>query len=50
MCFMYVIYETNILLTIAVINKLKYYIYKEGKVPKYIDEFNKKINKIKLVV
>jgi hypothetical protein len=31
-------------------NKLRRYIYKKGKVPKYIDEFNKKINKTKLAV
>ena len=35
---------------IAVINRLRQYIYKKGKAPKYIDEFNKKANKIKLVV
>jgi len=35
---------------IAVVNGLKWYIYKKGKVPKYVDEFNKKANEIKLVV
>ena len=33
---------------IAVANRLRHYIYKKGKVLKYIDEFNKKANKTKL--
>ena len=35
---------------IAVANGLRRYIYKKGKVPEYIDKFNKKTNKIKLAV
>ena len=35
---------------ITVINRLKHYIYIKGKVSKYIDKFNKKVNKIKLAV
>jgi hypothetical protein len=35
---------------IAIANGLRRYIYKKGKAPKYIDEFNKKANKIKLAV
>ena len=35
---------------IAVINSLRQYIYKKGKAPKYIDEFNEKADKIKLAV
>jgi len=35
---------------IAVINGLRRFIYEKGKVPKYIDKFNKKANKIKLAV
>ena len=35
---------------IAVVNKLKQYIYKKGKASEYIDKFNKKTNKTKLVV
>ena len=35
---------------IAVANGLRRYIYKKGKAPEYMDEFNKKANKIKLVV
>ena len=31
-------------------NKLRRYIYKKGKAPKYINKFNKKANKIKLVI
>ena len=31
-------------------NGLKYYIYKKGKVLKYMDKFNKNANKIKLVL
>ena len=33
---------------IAVVNRLRQYIYKKGKAPKYIDKFNEKANKIKL--
>ena len=35
---------------IAVVNGLKQYIYEKGKAPKYMDEFNKKTNEIKLAV
>ena len=35
---------------ITVVNGLRHYIYKKRKTPKYIDEFNKKANKIKLAV
>jgi len=35
---------------IAIVNRLRRYIYKKGKAPKYIDKFNKKANKIKLAV
>jgi len=33
---------------ITVANGLRRYIYKKGKAPKYIDEFDEKANKIKL--
>jgi len=32
------------------VNGLRRYIYKKGKIPKYIDKFNEKANKIKLAV
>ena len=35
---------------IAVINRLRWYIHKKGKVFEYMDEFNKKADKIKLAV
>ena len=35
---------------IAIVNRLRWYIYKKRKAPKYIDEFNKKANEIKLAV
>jgi hypothetical protein len=35
---------------LTVANGLRYFIYKKGKAPKYIDKFNKKANKIKLAV
>ena len=35
---------------ITIINGLRRYIYKKEKVPKYINKFNKKANKIKLIV
>ena len=35
---------------IAVANGLRRYIYKKRKAPEYIDKFNKKTNKIKLVI
>jgi hypothetical protein len=35
---------------LAVINGLRYFIYKKGKVLKYMDEFNKKANETKLAV
>ena len=31
-------------------NGLRYYIYEKGKVFKYINKFNKKANKIKLII
>ena len=45
------LYNSHLLLfPTAIINGLKYYIYKKGKAPKYINKFNEKGNKIKLVV
>jgi len=35
---------------IAVANRLRRYIHKKGKAPKYVDEFDKKADKTKLVV
>ena len=35
---------------IAIANGLRRYIYKKGKVLKYVDKFNKKVNKTKLAV
>ena len=35
---------------IAVANRLRRYIYKKGKTPKYMDEFNKKADKTKLAI
>ena len=40
--------QKEVIEDIAIINGLKRYIYKKGKVPKYIDEFDEKANKIKL--
>ena len=42
--------QKEVIKDITVINRLKQYIYKKGKAPKYIDKFNKKANKIKLAV
>ena len=42
--------QKEVIKDIAVVNGLRYYIYKKEKAPKYIDKFNKKANKIKLVV
>ena len=42
--------QKEVIEDIAVINRLRQYIYKKGKAPEYMDEFNKKTNKIKLVV
>ena len=42
--------QKEVIKDIAVVNRLKYYIYIKGKVPKYIDRFNKKANKINLAV
>ena len=42
--------QKEVIEDIAVVNRLKQYIYKKGKAPKYMDEFNKKANKIKLAV
>ena len=41
--------QKEVIEDIAVTNKLKRHIYKKGKVLKYINKFNKKTNKIKLV-
>ena len=35
---------------IAIVNGLRQYIHKKGKVLKYVDEFNEKANEIKLAV
>jgi hypothetical protein len=35
---------------LAVINSLRYFIYKKGKAPKYINKFNKKADETKLAV
>ena len=35
---------------ITIANRLRRYIYKKGKAPEYMDEFNKKANKTKLAV
>ena len=45
----YIIWK-EVIEDITITNGLRGYIYKKGKVPKYIDKFNKKANKIKLVV
>ena len=45
----YIIWK-EVIEDITVVNGLRRYIYKKGKVPKYADEFNKKANKIKLVI
>ena len=42
--------QKEVIEDIAIANGLRQYIYKKGKVPEYIDEFNKKANKTKLVV
>ena len=42
--------QKEVIEDITIVNRLKQYIYKKGKAPKYIDEFNKKTNKIKLAV
>ena len=42
--------QKEVIKDITVVNGLRQYIYKKGKVPKYIDKFNKKANKIKLIV
>ena len=34
----------------AVLNRLRHYIYIKGKALKYIDKFNKQVNEIKLAV
>ena len=44
------IIQKEVIEDIAIINRLRQYIYKKGKAFKYIDKFNKKANKIKLVV
>jgi len=35
---------------IAVVNRLRQYIYEKGKSPEYMDEFNEKADETKLVV
>jgi hypothetical protein len=35
---------------LAIINELRHFIYIKGKALKYINEFNKKANKIKLAI
>ena len=45
----YVIWK-EVIEDIAIANRLRRYIYKKGKAPKYVDEFNEKANKIKLAV
>ena len=40
--------QKEVIEDIAVVNRLRQYIYKKGKAPKYMDKFNKKANKIKL--
>ena len=42
--------QKEVIEDIAIINRLRQYIYKKEKAPKYINKFNKKANKIKLVV
>ena len=42
--------QKEVIEDIAITNRLRRYIYKKGKTPKYMDEFNKKANKIKLAV
>ena len=45
----YIVWK-KVIKDIAVVNGLKCYIYKKGKILKYIDKFNKKVNEIKLIV
>ena len=45
----YIIWK-EVIEDIAVINKLRQYIYKKRKVLKYMNEFDEKANKIKLAV
>ena len=45
----YIIWK-EVIEDLAVINSLRCFIYKKGKVLKYINKFNKKVNKIKLAV
>jgi len=45
----YIIWK-EVIEDIAVINKLRQYIYKKRKVLKYMNEFDEKANEIKLVV
>ena len=42
--------QKKVIENIAITNRLKQYIYKKEKALKYMDEFNKKTNKIKLAV
>jgi len=45
----YIVWK-EIIKDITIINKLKWYIYEKRKAFKYVDKFNKKANKIKLIV
>ena len=45
----YIIWK-EVIKDIVVANGLRQYIYKKGKVFKYMDEFNEKADEIKLVV
>ena len=44
------IIQKEVIKDIIIINGLRHYIYKKGKVPQYIGKFNKKVDEIKLVV
>ena len=44
------IIQKEVIEDITIINRLRYYIYIKGKALKYIDEFNKTANKIKLAI
>ena len=44
------IVQKKVIEDITVVTRLRHYIYKKGKAPKYMDKFNKKANKIKLAV
>ena len=44
------IIQKEVIEDLAIINRLKYFIYEKGKVLKYVDRFNKKANEVKLTV